>query len=432
MSDLRLKSSDPHSGRSYERESKHDFLLSSKNFSSITSKNTSVGQTPNREGLNTERNNSSSNLRIATHIYSIGQPRNHKKAVESVLAQIHQSRDSSAEPTIPLTNSAEKKIFNQIYKLKTIKFRAYINDSETRPKKMINESQSTKKVLRSREGKRLEDSRNISQILNQISQRDLSNSSHHRIVFENNNLPYSVDKIVLDNDAFNSNNNNRPTTFYQKNMLISTKEIENPQRSQRKYYKNHDMPFPNPPSYKKESKPNTSQMRRVGDLDLFKINQRPLNVIKQEPIAPSKSRNQSGKLHKRGFSMDQAPIMINSTIIQPQKSGHIIISSNKRSPVESQQNIPQPSQNQNGQMDETTFYEQFFDTNKLTFEFEKVILALRNKRKTEGYSGTLTSTLNTRQTLHTRTRSIEEHQNLPTSKPNSRLVSKRFSLADMR
>ena len=61
MSDLRLKSSDPHSGRSYEREPKHEFLLSSKNFSSITSKNTSVGQTPNRDGLNTERHHSSSN-----------------------------------------------------------------------------------------------------------------------------------------------------------------------------------------------------------------------------------------------------------------------------------------------------------------------------------------------------------------------------------
>jgi len=332
-----------------------------------------------------------------------------------------------------LTNSTEKKIFNQIYKLKTIKFRAYINDSESRPKKVINESQSTKKVARSREARRLDDSRNISQILNQISQRDLSNSSN-KVAFENNSLPYSIDKIVLDKDTFKSStNNNRPTTFYQKNMIIHNKDIENPQRSQRKYYKSNDMPFPNPPSYKKDSKPNTSQMRRVGDLDLFKLNQKPQNVVKQEPVAPSKSRNHSGKLHKRGFSMDQAPILINSTIIQPQKSGHIIMSSNKRSPAESQQNIPHPSQNREyDQIDETAFYEQFFDTKKLTFEFEKIILALRNKRKTETASGTLNSTLNTRQTLHVRTRSIEEHHNLPPSKPNSRLVSKRFSLADMR
>jgi len=336
---------------------------------------------------------------------------------------------------MPLTNSTEKKIFNQIYKLKTIKFRAYINESELRPKRMINESQSSKKVVRTRENKRLEDSRNISQILNQISQRDLSNSSHKKIVLENNSLlPYSVDKIMLDYDAINTNNNNKPTSFYQKNIIINTKDIENPQRSQRKYYKSNDMPFPNPPSYKKDSKPNTSQMRRVGDLDLFKMNQRPQNSgMKQEPVPPSKSRNPSAKLHKRGFSMDQAPVFINSTVIQPQKSGHILMSnSNKRSPAESQQNIPQPSLN-NGQMDETTFYEQFFDTNKLTFEFEKVIIALRNKRKTEATSGTLASTINTRQTLHTRTRSIEEHQNLPPpSKPNSRLMSKRFSHGDMR
>ena len=350
--------------------------------------------------------------------------KSYKRESENAFSQAPSGiTDISSNQGITLASSTEKKIFNQIYKLKTIKFRPYVNEVDKKSRKTIDS-----RISHEKESRRLEDSRNISHVLSQISQRDMSNSSMTRIAFENNNSSYKVEKITLD---YENKGNRKSVNSHQRNVVCVTRDGENSKNSQRNHYKSNDMNVSHYPSYKREIKPNTSQIRRVGDLDLFNINPRPPSAMKQEHSTPVKQKRESGHMHKRGFSMDQAPFLGTNTNFQIQKPPqHVDLNKN---PQQESNNIQAPQViDNNMQIDETSFYEQFFDTHKLTFEFEKFMLLQRSKRKSDTNSSILTSTMNTRQTLHSRTKSIEDYSNFSSNKQNIRLTSKRYSLADAR
>ncbi len=425
MTDIRFRISNSGSGRPKRKDQINELTLS-KNLSSVGSKKTFVIQTPNKEGHSTDRNYHQSKIMNQSVFLSSLDNNNPKQSLENGLGLFEQSRDSWNEATMPLTNSKDKKAMNHVYKLKAVKLKAYLNDFELKPRKNMHDSQSLKRSF-IKDGKTSEDSKNISQILNQISQRELSQGSNNKAGYEYNNVPIPIEKSLFENEGFEKAK--KPSTLYQKNQSSSAKEIEYVQNSQRKYYKSNDVQFPNLSN--PHGKLHGNQMRRIGDLELFKINPKAYNIPKQEHIPPPKSRNQPVKIHKRGFSMDQVSGLMNTSAIQLNNvSNHSNIP--KKSPEVSLSKIvpPIPNNPSNGPIDETTFFEEFFDTNKMTFNFEKVILAQRNKKKTEPQPISLNSTMNSRHTLHTRTKSIEEQPSRSTPGPNPRILSKRFSLVE--
>jgi len=256
-----------------------------------------------------------------------------------------------------------------------------------------------------------------------------------KIIFENNHGSYKVEKISLDSE---NKGNRKSINSHPKNVASITKDAENSRNSQRSHYKSNDTNISNQyPSYKREIKPNTSQIRRVGDLDLFNLNPRPPSAMKQDHSTPVKPKRDSSHVHRRGLSMDQVPFLGTNATFQVQKiTQQVDLNKNTRPEPNSLQASQVIGHNDNNinnqQIDETSFYEQFFDTNKLTFEFEKFMLMQRNKRKADTNSSILTSTMNTRQTLHSRTKSIEDYTNFSSNKQNIRFTSKRYSLADAR
>jgi len=427
MSIIQIKSLDQGSRRFDIQGSRQDAFGSTKDLTGTVYQNSSLRQAPSRDAVSSQRNRSTSNN---------NRSKSYKREPENAFSQIASgTTDTSNNQGIPLTSSTEKKIFNQVYKLKTIKFRPYVNETEKKSRKTIDETRSSNKAIHEKELKRLEDSRNISHILSQISQRDMSNSSMTKIVFENNHNSYKVEKITLD---YENKGNRKSVNSHQRNAVSSSKDGENSRNSQRSHYKSNEMNVSNQfPSYKREMKPNTSQIRRVGDLDLFNLNPRPPSAMKQEHSTPVKQKREPSHIHRRGLSMDQVPFLGTNTTFQVQKiTQPVDLNKNPRpdpNSLQASQGIGQNNDHNNHQLiDETSFYEQFFDTNKLTFEFEKFMLMQRNKRKTDNNSSILTSTMNTRQTLHSRTKSIEDYSNFASNKQNIRFTSKRYSLADAR
>jgi len=118
--------------------------------------------------------------------------------------------------------------------------------------------------------------------------------------------------------------------------------------------------------------------------------------------------------HRRGLSSGQAPIFIDQQIIAQERQ-------EKVKPIEF---VPQDPQ-----QEQDDFYQQFFHSDKMTFDFEKLIVSQRNKIP-NGSSTTSVTPTNKPATAHTRTRSIEDPNSLLPTKASSRWNTKRSSVGD--
>jgi len=116
--------------------------------------------------------------------------------------------------------------------------------------------------------------------------------------------------------------------------------------------------------------------------------------------------------HRRGLSTGQVPMFIDQQIIQE-----------KIKPIE----LP-PQQDPQQEQDE--FYEKFFHSDKMTFEFEKLIVSQRNKPQNSSFVNTTTPTNSKPTTAHARTRSIEDPNSLLPTKASSRWNTKRSSVGE--
>ena len=114
--------------------------------------------------------------------------------------------------------------------------------------------------------------------------------------------------------------------------------------------------------------------------------------------------------HRRGLSSGQTPIFVEQHIV-PEKI----------KPIEF---VPQDPQ-----QEQDDFYQQFFHSEKMTFDFEKLIVSQRNKPQ-HGSSTTSVTPTNKPATAHTRTRSIEDPNSLLPTKASSRWNTKRSSVGD--
>ena len=114
--------------------------------------------------------------------------------------------------------------------------------------------------------------------------------------------------------------------------------------------------------------------------------------------------------HRRGLSSGQTPIFVEQHVV-PEKI----------KPIEF---VPQDPQ-----QEQDDFYQQFFHSEKMTFDFEKLIVSQRNKLQ-HGSSTTSVTPTNKPATAHTRTRSIEDPSSLLPTKASSRWNTKRSSVGD--
>jgi len=116
--------------------------------------------------------------------------------------------------------------------------------------------------------------------------------------------------------------------------------------------------------------------------------------------------------HRRGLSSGQTPIFIDQQMLQE-----------KIKPIELVQNDPQQEQDE--------FFEKFFHSDKMTFEFEKHIISQRNNKSQNMQSTMSTGPTNHKPaTAHTRTRSIEDPSSLLPTKASSRWNTKRSSVGE--
>lgn len=122
--------------------------------------------------------------------------------------------------------------------------------------------------------------------------------------------------------------------------------------------------------------------------------------------APQNSR------HRRGLSSGQAPIFIEQHLAQLQE---------KIKPIELVPADPQHEQEE--------FFENFFHSDQMTFDFERMMILQRTKSQNVSASATPTPT-NNKQGMHVRTRSIEDPNSILPTKASSRWNTKRSSMGD--
>jgi hypothetical protein len=121
--------------------------------------------------------------------------------------------------------------------------------------------------------------------------------------------------------------------------------------------------------------------------------------------------------HRRGLSSGQTPIFIDQQLAQ-----EVIKPIELEPPVVMIPVDPQQEQDE--------FFERFFHSDKMTFEFEKLIVSQRNKPQTGSLTATTTPTNHKKPvTAHARTRSIED-PNMVASKTSSRWNTKRSSVGE--
>jgi hypothetical protein len=145
--------------------------------------------------------------------------------------------------------------------------------------------------------------------------------------------------------------------------------------------------------------------------------------------------------HRRGLSSGQTPIFIDQQLAQekiksiefkpvefkpvefkPVEFKPVEFKPVEFKPIEFVPNDPQQEQDE--------FFEKFFHSDKMTFEFEKLIVSQRNKPQNGSFTAATTPTNNNKPTTgHARTRSIEDPSLLPT-KASSRWNTKRSSVGD--
>ena len=89
----------------------------------------------------------------------------------------------------------------------------------------------------------------------------------------------------------------------------------------------------------------------------------------------------------------------------------------------------QQQQQINPHQEEDEYYEEFFHMDKMTFDFEKIILAQRLSRQ-HSFTPTASPKNKNRASFHGRTRSIEEPSSLLPTKSSSRWTTKRSSMGE--
>ena len=359
--------------------------------------------------------------------------KNNIEELEEVCSQIFPSMNQSLNRTTAPSSSKvqERKVFNQVYKLKQSRLKPFENtNNDQKSKKTLDELFSTKRVLVKKDSQKLDDSRNhFNNTSSQVSQRDMLNSFYNKGACENSTFVPRPEKPNFEHDMLKGNNVKSIETS--RRVSSSSKErtsLFQNTSSQSKIIRSINPPPYANPSSRKNISAKVNQIRRVGDLDMFKIDISSNLPTKQELGTSVQNINQPIRRHRRGLSMDQNPHSSQNLAIQAPKVEKI-----QKIVLEPQEtNLPQPNQNQaNAQNDEAAFFEQFFDVDKMTFDFEKLVVMQRNKRKNEGQNPSLSSTVYSRQTsIHTRTKSTEEGSNPSANKPPSRLASKRMSLGN--
>lgn len=120
--------------------------------------------------------------------------------------------------------------------------------------------------------------------------------------------------------------------------------------------------------------------------------------------------------HRRGLSSGQKPIFIDQEVQEKIKPIELVPES-----------IPIPV---DPQQEQDEFFEQFFHSDQMTFEFEKLIVSQRNKSQNVSQTAS-TTPINQKKpmTAHARTRSIEDPSSLAT-KASSRWNTKRSSVGE--
>lgn len=125
--------------------------------------------------------------------------------------------------------------------------------------------------------------------------------------------------------------------------------------------------------------------------------------------------------HRRGLSSGQTPIFIDQQLAQAQE---------KIKPIELEP--PTVAIPVDPQQEQDEFFEKFFHSDKMTFEFEKLIVSQRNN-KPQNTSLTATTTPTNQKkpaTAHARTRSIEDPNAMMPAKTSSRWNTKRSSVGE--
>lgn len=134
--------------------------------------------------------------------------------------------------------------------------------------------------------------------------------------------------------------------------------------------------------------------------------------------------------HRRGLSSGQTPIFIDQHALQEraekmQKEEKVEKVVEKVKPIEMPPADPQQEQDE--------YYEKFFHSDKMTFDFEKQIISQRQKVQ-HNISCTASATPTNKKpasaAIHTRTRSIEDPNSVLPTKASSRWNTKRSSVGD--
>lgn len=351
-----------------------------------------------------------------------------KRAVENDnndLLHALQANNSS----LHIPQGQEKKIFDKIYKMKTLKFKPYLNECDTKIKKPFNELQAVKKPKSRRGSKNLDDLKNYINFSGQVTRRDNLNISSRRFD-DSANTSQNKEKGMPELDK--SLANKVVSLDLQNALLAKLKEIPSqPQTSQRSHLKLSEPPYPAKLTQKMHKKNSVSQLRRVGDLETLRLNLKHHVVTKDPRIGVQKSV-QPVKGHRRGFSMDQAAISLNKSLAHApnaQKANQHINPAKKMMQQPHPGNGPIPSHENNPHYQDPKFYEEFFGSTMLTFEFERNIISQLNKKKTDTNTSMLGSTIPTRNNgaVHSRTKSIEESNTGSLFKSNSRWSSQKMN-----
>lgn len=323
----------------------------------------------------------------------------------------------------------EKKIFDKMFKMKTLKFKPYLNECDIKGKKPINELQLVKKPKSRRGSKNLDGLKNYINFSGQMSQRDNLNISSRRFD-DSANTSQNREKAIHESDK--SKGNKIVSLDLQNALLAKLKEIPSqPQTSQRSHLRLNEPPYPTKFPQKMQKKNSVSQLRRVGDLETLRISLKH-HVVTKDPRIGVQKPVQPVKGHKRGFSMDQAAISLNKSLPHAPSAQKLNQHVNPAKKIVQQANPgngPLPSQEGIPEYQDPKFYEEFFGSTMLTFEFEKNIISQLNKKKNDTNTSVLGSTIPTRNNgaVHSRTKSIEESNMGSLFKSNSRWSSQKMN-----
>jgi len=143
--------------------------------------------------------------------------------------------------------------------------------------------------------------------------------------------------------------------------------------------------------------------------------------------------------HRRGLSTGQVPMFIDQQALQ--ERAEKMEKMEKMEKVEKVEKVKEVEKVKpielapaDPQQEQDEYYEKFFHSDKMTFDFEKQIISQRHKMMQQNISCTASATPTNKKpataAAHTRTRSIEDPNSLLPTKASSRWNTKRSSVGD--